>query len=1385
MTDPAEEPSLLIRDRKYGNSVRTLLPYRRRNKSIHPVDNAGCFSTFLFSWLSGLVWRLNKKTITINDLWKTPHYDEADRNCTRFLRIWETEVKANGDSASLKKVFFRFIRTRLILSMFFCLMFTLCQFASNGIIIRELLKHLEAMDLTLKTSVILVVSMIVVESSRAIFFSLMFTVNMRTGVRVRAGMLLAVFKKVLRMRSISLSSVGEVVNLCSSDGDRLFEAMYLGPMVVGGPFIFLVGSTYVTAVVGPVALAGCGVLLLLFITLGFTTAWMNKLRQKAVKFTEERVKNINEVLSSIKLIKMYAWEECFNKIVREVRSKERAVLYKTMLLQNFNIGLANVIPFIASIATVVLAVIAGRDMTVSEVFTCVTLFNVIAFSLKVTPLSLKYIADASVAIDRIKVILQRTELEDYVAVETSSPDIAVEMKEATLSWPREDAENVNEGGIEGHDQEKLLNSNEIQLEKFDEESGSRQLPPCLENITLTVTKGSMFGVCGSVGSGKSSLISAILGQMELTYGTVALKGLPAYGAQQAWIMNATIRDNITFGLPYEPTKYKRIVTACCLLPDFEILQSGDFTEVGERGMNLSGGQKQRISLARALYLDKDVYLFDDPLSAVDAHVGQSIFKNVFQNELKDKGKTVILVTHRMEYLPYCDTIALMKAGKLWEIGNHEDLFDRGEEYYTLYRTWSKQKQSEENREESGKLKPGHDKDPLQEIINNLTEEDKIEGGRLMTAEGKSEGKISWKVYRAYMEAAGGCLPVFVCMLLYMLFTCSQQFSIFWLSYMFKRNQPANSGVFAGNYTTVSTYVVNNTVSGTSQFSNESTEVAKPISANSEVSVGIYAAVTELVANSTASGTTEFYRIVDNEDIYFHVKVLSLAVLGMLLMTAIKACVATFLSLRASNVLHNKLFEKILHGTMEFFDTTPTGRILNRFQKDQDVLDTVTPYLSDVVLSFGFFMLSCIAFVGYVFPYFLGVVAIIAPLFLVGYFLFKGAVREMRRLDNITRSPLFSHIATTVNGIPTIRAYKRTDDFVSMFMKHMDVNTVPYYLYVSVTRWMVTRMDFLTLAIVGICSILVVVSQEWIPPAYAALALSSSLLMTLLFQITVRFSVECEASLVSAERINDYITTVPVESTGSDLPSLRPKWPANGAIEFKNVCMRYRDGLPLVLNNVTFCIEPSEKIGIVGRTGSGKSSLGVSLFRLVQLADGEIVIDGINTADLSLRQLRSKLAIIPQDPVLFSGTLRFNLDPFSSYSDERIWEALEHTHLKDVITSLPKKLEAPVSEDGSNFSMGERQLMCLARALLRNNKILLLDEATASIDAETDRLVQGTINEHFANCTLITIAHRLHTVMTCDRVMVMDQGAVVEFDTPQTLSKNPNSHLSKLLSSTME
>ncbi|XP_038610269.1 ATP-binding cassette sub-family C member 11-like [Tachyglossus aculeatus] len=892
---------------------------------------------------------------------------------------------------------------------------------------------------------------------------------------------------------------------------------------------------------------------------------------------------------------------------------------------------------------------------------------------------------------------------------------ALVMDDATLSWKQNNsiknrgAAELDGQGWSGH---RLNQENQPDHGPTGPEEKKNDNSLVLHKISFVVPKGKVLGICGNTGSGKSCILSAILGEMHLHAGSVWVDGTLAYVPQQAWIFSGTVRENILMGEKYNSSRYHRVISSCCLNRDLQILPFGDLTEIGERGLNLSGGQKQRISLARAVYADREIYLLDDPLSAVDAQVGKHIFEECIKEKLR--GKTIILVTHLLQYLEFCDQILVLKNGRIREKGTHIELIQKQGQYA---------QQVQKLHEQTPKvisiaLSKNLQSQSLEELhdIHHLTQKEKIE-----------QGSMSWKIYHHYIQGAGGYL---IMVLIFFLMTLSISISAFgywWLS--------------------------------------------------GWLGQGAVVSAAKLARTTKQDGRS----ILDNPRLPFYQLVYGVTGLVMILTFISSSGSFTLTTKKASSAFHNNIFKKVLRCPVSFFDTTPTGRLLNCFSGDLDELDRNLPIIVEEFLLLVFILMSIFTIILVLSPYFLVVGGILSAVFLTIFRVFKASIRVIKRMENCSQSPLFSHILTSMQGLSSIHIYGKTEDYIQQFRTLTDENCNYVLLFMSSMRWMTLRLELLSHFVTLAVALFVVLGPPSISSSYKAMAMSYVLQLATYFQACTRLGAETEARFTSAERILQYQEKCnpepPLHITGVNCPK---GWPNRGEITFKDYQMKYRDNSPIILHGINLTFHSREMVGIVGRTGSGKSSFGVALFRLVEPAAGKIYIDDVDICSIGLENLRTKLSVIPQEPVLFVGTVRFNLDPFDNYTDEQIWKVLERTFLTKAIVNLPGRLQAKVAENGKNFSVGERQLLCIARALLRNTKIILIDEATASVDPETDGLIQRTIKEAFKGCTVLIITQRITTVLDCDRILVMDGGKVVEFDKPGALLQSPDSVFARLL-----
>uniref|UniRef100_A0A2H8TSM5 Putative multidrug resistance-associated protein lethal(2)03659 n=1 Tax=Melanaphis sacchari TaxID=742174 RepID=A0A2H8TSM5_9HEMI len=875
----------------------------------------------------------------------------------------------------------------------------------------------------------------------------------------------------------------------------------------------------------------------------------------------------------------------------------------------------------------------------------------------------------------------------------------------------------------------------------------------LENINLTVKPGRLVAVIGPVGAGKSSLLHAILRELPLSEGNISVRGVVSYASQEPWLFAGSVQQNILFGLPMDKERYKKVIKVCALKTDFEQFPYGDRTIVGERGVSLSGGQRARINLARAIYKPADIYLLDDPLSAVDTHVGKHLFEICIKGYLKEK--TCILITHQLQYLTKVDRIVLMENANILAEGSYQELQASGLDFTKLLGSLVETTVVSDN-ESSSKLTSTQTLSPRTilsrqvstQSVASSNDESKLETQEepIEVAETRSSGNISLTVYSSYFSAGGN-----VCKISFLLFMC-----------VFTQALASGGDYWITYWVNLEEFIFRN-----------SSSVNDSILTSSD-------------NNGTTSSTTS---VISDKLLWWTISrqacVIVFAVLTFTMIISTLVRSATFVSvcMGASMNLHNKMFNAITRATMYFFNTNSSGRILNRFSKDMGAIDEMLPVALMDCIQIGLTLMGIIIVVGIVNIYLMIPTFIVAIIFYKIRVFYLSTSRSVKRLEGVTRSPVFAHLNASLQGLTTIRAFEAEQILSKEFDNHQDLHSSAWYLFISSSRAFGFWLDIVCLIYISVVTFSFLIVGNNTFGGNVGLAITQAIGLTGMFQWGMRQSAELENQMTSVERVLEY-TNAPQEDALESSPERKPptEWPMNGKITFEKFFLRYSTDSQFVIKNLNINIEPMEKVGIVGRTGAGKSSLIAALFRLA-INEGNIIIDDIEIHDLGLHELRSKLSIIPQEPFLFSGTMRINLDPFNEYPDHVLWNALDEVELKSIIEDLPNGLNSKVSEGGSNFSVGQKQLVCLARAIIRNNKILILDEATANVDPQTDAFIQNTIKNKFRMCTVLTIAHRLNTVMDSDKVLVMDAGTMVEFDHPYNLLKNKNGFLYKMVEQT--
>ncbi|CAH0557999.1 unnamed protein product [Brassicogethes aeneus] len=1299
----------------------------------NPVRKANFFSKSFFIWMIRLFRKGSSRGLKVQDLYKTLPTDQSDHLGDVLEGNWNEEIakaKAKNKKPSLIKAL-----AKTYLGKYMCwgvVMFI--QYA----IIRPVQPMILAQLLMLFTSYAPkdggVIRDMYLYGSGVVGFSviLIFMVHhsnygqTRIGMRIRVGVSSLVYRKLMKLNKSALknTAAGQVVNLLSNDVNRFDLVVLQMHFLWIMPFQIGLVTFFIWQKVGISTLAGVVSMVLFTIPgQGYLGKVTSNLRRKIASKTDRRVVLMNEVISGIQVIKMYVWEKPFEKLIHWARNTEINSLTKSAYLQGIYLSSMVFIERATLFLTCVCFVLTGNVLTADIVFPMAQFFNILQMAMAMLyPSAITYSAESLVAIRRLEKFLFLDEKQEADLKHTNDGSLVVS--------------NVDAEWVKGN--------------------------TTLENISFTVPKGSLCAIIGPVGSGKTTLLQLFLGELIPKTGKISIGGEISYSSQEAWLFSSSVRNNILFGLEYNYLRYKQVIKVCALEKDFKQFPQGDKTVVGEKGVSLSGGQRARINLARAIYRQADIYLLDDPLSAVDTHVGRHLFDKCISRHLK--GKTRVLITHQLQYLKSADHIIVLDEGRIAAQGTFEELSDSNLDFTKLLiasdeqqdkpeepvveKSLSKRRSSKSSaisslitdsmemevqgsidneiqifRDSSCKDEKSYISDSFEMELkeSNVVEEEEVMG--------------DLSPFKEYFKAAGSKCALILLVITLILGQIASSGADYWVTYWTQQEaiRHANGSIL---------------------------KVDEP-------SMVLYD--TFLNGNLTESTSMK-----TNVAIYIY----TIFIIGSIVFTLMRAFLFFSLCMRASRNLHKKMFNCLLKAPMRFFDTNPTGRILNRFSKDIGAIDELLPRVMIVALQITLVMIGILVNVSISNPHVIIAVIVLGILFILLMNCYIATTRAIKHIEGITKSPMFSHVNSSLNGLTTIRASKAQQTLINEFDHHQDVHTSSWFLTISCVVSFGLWLDIICVIFVACVtySFVFLASTTEVNGSLVGLAISQSLILTGMLQNGMRQTAEVINQLTSVERVLHY-TKIDQEGPFETDEHTRPSksWPDKGDVRFIKLYLKYVESDPPVLKNLNIDIHPGEKIGIVGRTGAGKSSLITALFRLSPI-EGNLIIDGLNTKEIGLSDLRKKISIIPQEPVLFSATLRYNLDPLQEYKDEQLWRALEEVELKDAASSL----DFQVSEGGSNFSLGQRQLICLARAILRMNKVLVLDEATANVDPQTDYLIQKTIRTKFANCTVLTIAHRLNTIMDSDKVLVMESGTMVEFDHPHLLLQNPEGYFHKMV-----
>jgi len=1340
----------------------------------NPMTNAPFWSRVIFRWPYPLLKLGMERPLVDSDIPEIALVDSSRRNREYLLDLWEKEVqrcisKKERTGKACKPSLHRAILTDFFRSMWHIQPIMGCACTAKivqAVYLGTLIESFEKRGASGGYSfaaVIVACGFVVLFEHHHVFF-----ITWRKGMQLRLSCVGAIYGKCLKLSSThqeTSASSGKIMNLASNDVERFLLAALFISHLIWSPLqsiaILAVGWTKM----GPAFAVGFCLLIFGFIPFQFYLSHrFALLRSTIAGITDQRINFVSQAVQGARVMKMSGYEHRFLDRITEGRRREISQISRANRLKALNEAMFFACNVVVSLVIFLFHVgIFGGTLTPGNVYMVFTLVNILQLELtKHVSLGIMGVSEVYVSIERIQKFLEFPETsscehnpllgdgdsDSAVQIhdnnsESESGNVVVSMSNMDCYWnhvqPADSTLSLLEDG-EGNEIVEIsatkANGSTHTVEH--DESVGYGLTPALSDITLDLERGQLTCVIGTVGSGKSALLQAVVGELKAYEGTISYHTTNkpieyheegsrkqqqriSYAAQDPWIMDGTVRENITMGLPFRSDWYDRVVDACGLRMDFGIFRDGDSTIVGDRGVQCSGGQRARIGLARAIYRDAEVLVADDPLSAVDAKVGKQMFHEALLGLCVNRGNCVLLATHQHQYV-HDHRCVLLTSGRIRCVGSYAECLEAAGGTLTTLEAADDASEEERSKgipkENISGARVERESSESEESKAKTTEVEDEDNTVKDSKEGMNSGVVQWETYKNYIHAMGGWPVAF--------------------------------------------------------------------------SLLITFCVTQGVALWTIITMGKWSELPPQDQKSWNMLGLILGQVSMAIVLAtFRAFFSFAMTIKASKNLHDDMATAMLRAKIAFFDTNPMGRVLNRFSADVGSNDDLLPQtLFDFSVIF-FIVIGAVFTTMITLPFVLLVMPPLLYYFVVVRGVFVTSSRELKRLEGVARSPIFAMMNESLSGIATIRSNNATTYFTKKFEAMHDSHTRAFFSFIASSRWVGFRMDSLALLLMSFVCFLSVFFQRqgWftVDPAIVGLSISMLLQLCSAFQWCIRQSAEIVNQMVCVERVLGYGKVEPEAPLELEIDNkLDRSWPSEGAITVKDLSVRYRPSLPLALNGVSFSVPSGSRVGVVGRTGSGKSTIVQTLFRLLEAESGQINIDNVDVAEIGLHRLRTSISVIPQHPTLFSGcTVRENLDVFGLHSEEAIHEALESAHLSEVIADLPKGIDSVVNEGGSNFSVGQRQLLCLARAILSKNKILVLDEATASVDRRTDQMLHESLHESFGDATIIAVAHRLDTVIDHDYILVLGQGKVLEFGSPADLLRKSGGAFSTMVDDTGE